>query len=324
VHRYIKAVGAGQKRARALSRVEAAEAMALCVGGAEPVQVGAFLLALRMKGETPEELAGFCEALEAHMGRAGAPAGTLEVDAHGDGHAGVPSLLPAAACAAAALGTPVALSVELGSPKARHGLDAALGALGFSGTLDAERAARDLGRAGVGVLDLQAICPPAARLCALRPLLGVRTAAQTVAKLLSPLGAGARLVGIFHAPYLEPTARALALGGALRGLVVQQLGGLPEAVPGKKLRVACLPGVELEALDLLALGGAGALEEDAVAANAEALSGRPGAARARAAASAGLMIHAATQMDLLAAAAAADQALADGRAEAIAVRLRGR
>src|SRR4051794_2838098 len=66
VHRYIKAVGAGQKRARDLTREEARLAMGLVADGeARPEQVGAFLLALRMKGEGGEELAGFVEALHA-------------------------------------------------------------------------------------------------------------------------------------------------------------------------------------------------------------------------------------------------------------------
>src|SRR5579883_2008606 len=111
MYAYIKAVGAGAKRARALSRDEAREAMALVAAGrAAPEQVGAFLLALRMKGETADEIAGFAEALAAHVPPANAPLppGTLEVDAHGDGR-GV-SLLPAAACALAAEGVAVCLA----------------------------------------------------------------------------------------------------------------------------------------------------------------------------------------------------------------------
>src|SRR5262245_45236767 len=130
MHRFIKAVGAGQKRARHLSREEAREAMSLLVERAEPAQGGAFLLALRMKGEAPEEMAGFVDALSdgGRLRRAAVPEDVLEIDAHGDGHSGIPSLLPAAACAAAALGVPVWLDVESGSPYARHGLDGGLGA----------------------------------------------------------------------------------------------------------------------------------------------------------------------------------------------------
>ncbi|MCU1281746.1 MAG: Anthranilate phosphoribosyltransferase, partial [bacterium] len=134
MHRFIKAVGSGQKRARDLTRDEAREAMALvCDGAARPEQLGAFLLALRMKGEAADELAGFVDALEARMqtGDARAPDGTLDVDCHGDGHKGRATLLPAAACALAALGEPVLLRLQRELPTARHGLVEALVALGL-------------------------------------------------------------------------------------------------------------------------------------------------------------------------------------------------
>src|SRR3954470_19703550 len=105
MHRYIKVVGSGPKRARDLTRDEAREAMSLvCDGVARPEQVGAFLLSLRMKGEAADELAGFVDALEARMsiGGTSAPAGTLDVDCHGDGHEGRTTLMPQAACAVAA------------------------------------------------------------------------------------------------------------------------------------------------------------------------------------------------------------------------------
>src|SRR5262249_11156187 len=154
----ISAVGRGQKRARDLTRDEARAAMALIADGhAEPVQIGAFLLALRMKGEAADELAGFAEALDARVIDGGsAPAGTLDVDCHGDGHAGRATLLPAAACAAAALGVPVLLRADLDSPSARHGLRAALAGLGLdlARPLDGARARAGLARERLAVLDL--------------------------------------------------------------------------------------------------------------------------------------------------------------------------
>jgi anthranilate phosphoribosyltransferase len=323
VHRFIKAVGAGAKRARALSREEAREAMALVAGGAAaPVQVGALLLALRMKGETADELAGFADALAPHTRAIAAPDGALDVDGHGDGHQGVPSLLPAAACAAAACGVPVCLGVDGASPFARHGLDGALAALGLGGALSPERAARDLARAGFAAWDLALACPPLAALMALRPLLGVRSVAQTLAKLVSPTGAARRLVGIVHAPYLEPTAAALGRLGVARGLAVQALGGLPEARPGRIARVAwsSLPRATSVDLRPFAADDAPPFSADAAAANRAALDGAAPFARA-AAATAALMLHAATAADPVAAAEDALAALASGRARAVAERL---
>ena len=81
MHRFIKAVGAGAKRARALSRHEAQAAMALvCDGAARPEQVGAFLLAVRMEGETADELA---LELEEHCAAEGVDLWSVEAD-HGN------------------------------------------------------------------------------------------------------------------------------------------------------------------------------------------------------------------------------------------------
>jgi anthranilate phosphoribosyltransferase len=330
VHRFIKAVGAGQKRARDLTREEARAAMALVADGtARPEQVGAFLLALRMKGEAADELAGFADALHERLQVAGAraPAGTLDVDCHGDGHQGRASLLPAAACALAALEVPVLLRLQLESATARHGLSAALAALGLrtAHALDGARAAAALGATGVGVLDLSAYCPPLERLVALRPLFGVRTAAQTLMKLLDPLGASARVVGVFHAPYLAATARALAQLGTSPGLCVQALGGLPEAPAGKIVRVCRIGASEPETLDLRALPApapraANDADEDAAQLNRAALDG-DAVASARAAAAAAVLLHAAHGVPVADGFADAQRVLADGAARAVAARL---
>lgn len=322
MHRFIKAVGSGQKRARELTRDEGREAMGLVADGkAEPEQVGAFLLALRMKGEGAEEMAGFVDALEARSetGGARAPAGTLDVDCHGDGHKGRATLLPAAACALAALGVPVLLRLQLVLPTARHGLSEALAALGLDGArpLDAQRAQRGLERLRIGVLDLPRYCAPLDRLVRLRPLFGVRTVAQTLMKLLDPLHCSTRAVGVFHAPYLPSTAQALA---AMRraGLCVQALGGLPEASPAKILRV-CRPGGEPQTIDLRALPSPGEAGSDAIAENRAALDGTPGPLD-RAAACAAILLHAARDVDPLIAAADARRVLASGEARALAAR----
>src|SRR5205823_2970148 len=140
-------------------------AMSLVADGkCAPEQVGAFLMALRYKGESADELAGFTEALMARISRTPI-AGALDVDCHGDGHAGRPSLLPAAACAAAALGVEVVLRADLHSPTEKHGLSASIAAL------------------GVRVLDLQSYAPALKRLVDLRALFGRRTVAQTLCKL---------------------------------------------------------------------------------------------------------------------------------------------
>lgn len=322
---FIKAVGAGEKRARALDRDEARQAMAaIASGAAQPVQVGAFLLALRMKGETALELAGFCDALQPHIARFDGPDDLLEVDGHGDGHEGVVSLLPAALAAAAALGVPACLGVDLGSPFSHHGFEASLAAIGLGGVLTPERAARDLAKAGIAACDLKLICPPLARLVALRTLLGVRSTAHTLAKLASPSGAKRRLLGVFHAPYVEPTAEAERLLGCDRAVVVQALGGLPEARPGKLVRVAYAADARATSIDLrdfMAVGGESIdVNVQAAAANRAALDGEEVRAR-QAAATCALLVHAATGEEAPAAAERALAALTSGRARQVVAKL---
>jgi anthranilate phosphoribosyltransferase len=335
VHRFIKAVGSGAKRARDLQRDEAREAMSLVASGrVEPVQVGAFLLSLRMKGESAEELAGFVDALAPHLAGAQAPPGTLDVDCHGDGHEGRATLLPAAACAVAALGVPVLLRADLQNRYAKHGLAAALHALGIPVAPGGAEAARSLAEHRLAVIDLETSCPPLARLVALRPLLGVRTAAQTLLKLIDPLHAAVHLVGVFHAPYLPSTARALGLLGE-RGLCVQALGGLPEATPGKQLRVAWATDAEPTTLDFRSFErpfenvNANVnvnvnvnVDEDAIRENRAAVEGEENAV-ARAVASGALFLHAARGTPIDEAAAQTRRALTDGSAASLAARLRG-
>jgi anthranilate phosphoribosyltransferase len=157
--------------------------------------------------------------------------------------------------------------------------------------------------------------------------------AQTLMKLLDPLAAEARIVGVFHAPYLPSTAAALRERPG-RSLCVQALGGLPEAAAGKIVRV-CRPGAEPETLDLRAFVAPAddkaaaqtepAFESDAATAgpraNRAALAGEPGPAE-RAAAAAAVLLHAARGIAPLAAAEQALAALRDGRARAVAARLR--
>jgi anthranilate phosphoribosyltransferase len=307
VREFIKAVGGGPKVSRDLSREEARTAMGLLADGdCAPEQVGAFLMALRYKGESADELAGFTEALMARCTRTPV-AGALDVDCHGDGHAGRPSLLPAAACAAAALGVTVVLRADLQSSTEKHGLSASIAALGLG--------------EGVRVLDLVSYAPALKRLVDLRPLFGRRTVAQTLCKLLDPTGASARIVGVFHAPYLRSIALALGALGAGRALCVQAIGGLPEGTPGKMVRVASAEAPEPRTLDLRALP-APPLEEgaDPVRQNVAALDGAD-PALSYAAAAAALLLHAARGDDPLAAAAEARDALASGAARRYAPRL---
>ena len=244
---FIKAVGAGKKRARDLTREEARAAMTALLETRDEAQVGAFLLALRMKGETAEELAGFIDALPTAK-----PIRALDVDAHADGHEGRPTLLPAAAVLAKRLGMDVLLRVDRTPVRGQHNhVAAAADAL------------------SVATSDIADEHPALKRLLDTRARIGVRTFVNSLVKLWSPRGATARLVGIFHGPYHGPMSRSLTLIGA-RGLVVQAQGGLPEPHPDKPSKLTPAGGATFT-FDPRPVGGQPLQSSDSLALNRAAL-----------------------------------------------------
>ena len=240
----IKHVGRGARLAKALTRDDARWMMTrLARGDATPEQQGAFLIALRMKGETAEELAGFADALaEGAADALGGPLApgrpVIDVDLHGDGRAGRPIATLPAACVAAALGAGVLVRAAADNPHARAELGAILDFLGLTTTPAAAR--RTLDGVGFAVVDLAGYAPAAARLLGLRALLGVRSAVNTAVKLMDPLGTRRVVVGIFHGPYHAPVAGAVALRGVARAAIVQAPGGVPELAPDKPTRVSLI------------------------------------------------------------------------------------
>jgi anthranilate phosphoribosyltransferase len=244
----IKHVGRGARLAKDLPRDEAEQVMAAILSGeADPVQIGGFLIAMRMKSESADELAGFVDAMRAAARPLDAPADParplVDVDLHGDGREGRPSLLlPAACLAAAATGARVVLRAWFDSRFARHDLAETFTRLDVPPRAGPAVARRALADAGVAILGLGDTLPPAADLLALRERLGVRTCVNTAVKLLDPAGARRQLVGIFHGPYHAPVAGALAKLGAVRAAVVQAPGGVPERAPDRPVRVSFVEG----------------------------------------------------------------------------------
>lgn len=251
----IKHVGRGARLAKALPYAEARAAMEYIVSGAaDPVQIGGFLIAMRMKSETAEELAGFTEALRgaSHLDL---PSATVDVDLHGDGRAGRPSVGIAAACIAATFGVRTLLRGWFRSPYARSDLGAACARLGIDPACGLAAARRGL-ETGVGLVDLEDYAPRVAGLLALREQLGVRTCVNSAVKLLDPTGTRRLLVGIFHSPYHEPIAGAAHRLGVLRAAIVQAPGGVPELAPDKPTRVTLVDEIGIGATTPLVGGGA--------------------------------------------------------------------
>jgi anthranilate phosphoribosyltransferase len=235
---YVRALGRGPGRSRALSQDEARDALALMLAGkADPHQVGAFLMLLRYRGESIEESAGMVEAAHA-AAIAGPPAagGQIDLDwpSYGAGRTrGAPWFL----LAALALSQAGQRILMHGSNEFSSGIGVAeaLPALGLRPARDRADAARMVRETGFAYLPLAALCPALHGLLALRRLLGLRSPINTVARLLDPFDARAGIDGVFHPPYVDLHLGVAERLGRPRLLVIKGGGGEAERNPAKAL-----------------------------------------------------------------------------------------
>jgi anthranilate phosphoribosyltransferase len=228
----IAVLGRGPGRSRALTRDEARAAFAQVLAGTvDQVQVGAFLMLLRYRGEDAAEVAGLVEAAQAVAIRVDAPV-ALDWPSYGAGRTrGAPWFL-LAALALARAGVPVLMH---GSNAFSAGMSVAegLAALGLAPAADAAEAARQLARDRFACLPLAALAPELDRLLRLRRLFGLRSPVNTVARLLDPARAPAGVDGVFHPAYLEVHLGVAELLGRSRLLVLKGGGGEVERLPAK-------------------------------------------------------------------------------------------
>jgi anthranilate phosphoribosyltransferase len=244
----IKAVGTGVRGSRDLSFAEARAALGLLIAGdVSPAQTGAFLVAMRIKGESPTELAGFAQALrDVSQPLASASPRTLVACAGAyDGVADSPNLSLAAGVVAASAGAGIVLHCgdSLG-PK--HGTTVAdvLGALGGPRRPSADQSRRMLDASGVTVVHAGEALPGWRELAAIRDEIGVRGPMHSAEKLVDYFGARRFVIGHTHSSYAERLLGALELLGAERSVAVRGVEGSDMMRPGRPQ--AFEPGHALE------------------------------------------------------------------------------
>lgn len=241
---FLRTIGRGATLGRPLDEEEAEAAMSMILDGeVEPVQLGAFLLVLRYRTETAAELAGFVRAARARIER---PAG-VEVDldwpSYADRHKQLPYFVLAAV-----------LLADNGIRVLMHGLEgegpattrATLGALGIAPARSSGEAADHLERSRFAYLPLEAICPQLERLFHLRPLLGLRSPANSLARELNPLAAAHQIQGVFHPTYLPLHQETALRLGQSRAVIFKGGGGEGQRNPDKPCRVVAVRGGEAE------------------------------------------------------------------------------
>jgi anthranilate phosphoribosyltransferase len=218
----------GQQLARAEARAVMDEIMR---GEATPAQIGGFLIALRAKGETPDEITGCAEAMRDHVLPVRPRRDDL-VDTAGTGGDGAHTIniSTAAALVAAAAGAAVAKHGNRAVSSACGSADV-LEALGFTLELEPQRIAKSIDELGFGFLFAQSHHPAMRHAAAVRKELATRTVFNVLGPLTNPAGARAQVVGVYSPELVRTIAEVLARLGARRAYVVHGSGGIDELSP---------------------------------------------------------------------------------------------
>lgn len=250
---YVRTLGRGPGRSRALTRAEARAALGMILAGeAEPIQVGAFLMLLRYRGEDAEEITGLVEAAREAVGAAPMPGLALDWPSYGAGRTrGAPWFL-LAALALAKAGHKVLMH---GSNAFTSGMPvlAALPLLGLAPARGRAEAAEQLAAGNFAYLPLRALSPKLDELLHLRALLGLRSPINTVARLINPGDAPAGVDGVFHPPYIAAHLGVAERQARPRFLIVKGGGGEAERGPAKPVQAHLRRDGAVEVLDLPAL-----------------------------------------------------------------------
>ena len=210
-----------------LAEVEAATEE-IMRGEATPAQVGAFLTALRLRGETPTEIAGFARA----MRKAAIPVRPKRADlvdtcgTGGDGR-GTFNISTIAAFVVAGAGLGVAKHGNR-SISSRCGSANLVEALGVKLTLNSEQIARCIDEVGIGFLFAPALHPAMKHATPIRRELGIRTVFNVLGPLTNPAGAKRQLLGVYSPKLTETLAEVLENLGSEHALVVHGANGLDE------------------------------------------------------------------------------------------------
>jgi anthranilate phosphoribosyltransferase len=251
----VRAALAGVIDGRTLSLDEARGAMGSVMDGeATPAQLAALLVALRMRGETVEELAGFASAMRDRVVHVEAPEGVVDTCGTGGDRSGTFNISTTAALVVAACGVPVAKHGNRAITSASGSADV-LDALGVRIDHDAASAGEALREIGFAFMFAPGFSPAMKHAGPTRREIGVRTAFNLLGPLTNPAGARRQVVGVADPGAAPRIAAVLQLLGAERALVVGGDGLDELPLDGSGVIYDVTPaGVERRAVDTVALG----------------------------------------------------------------------
>ena len=229
---YIHAMGRGPGRARHLTEAEAEDAMRLILNGqADPHAVGALLMLMRYRGETPDEIAGFTRAVRATL--PAMPQVDLDWPSYAAGRSrGLPWFLLAARLVAQS-GVRVLLHGWNSSQPDQADVRSALQFAGITQAAGVADVAGLLDRDNIAYLPLESFAPEVTHLLGLRAVLGLRSCVNTICRMMNPARADAAAQGVFHPPYRDLQQAAGALLGQRSLCILKGGGGEFERHPAK-------------------------------------------------------------------------------------------
>src|SRR5436309_7947785 len=233
----LKALLAHVAQGRSLSEDEAETAFDIIMSGdATPSQMGAFLMALRVRGETVDEITGAARTMRAKAVSIDAPPGTVDTCGTGGDASGSFNISTASALVVAGCGVPVAKHGNR-ALSSRSGSADVLTALGVNIEADLDVVRRCLWKIGIGFLMAPRHHSATRHVAPTRVELGTRTIFNLLGPLSSPAGARRQLVGVFAPEWVRPMAEVLGRLGAEHAWVVHG-SGIDELTTAGTTRVA--------------------------------------------------------------------------------------
>jgi anthranilate phosphoribosyltransferase len=210
---FVRILGKGPRLSRPLTQEECREAASMILAGqVTPEQLGAFFCLLRVKTETPAEVAGFAQAIRAALPKQAMPAVDIDWPSYA-GKARRAPLFILAALLLAEQGLTVAMHGAEGHTADRLFTEDALRALGIVPASDLRRAALDLAQHRFAYLPMGLFHPRLDALMALKQVLGVRSPLHSVIRHLNPFDAPTSLISVFHPNYRAVHREAAKLLG---------------------------------------------------------------------------------------------------------------
>ncbi|RWP05794.1 anthranilate phosphoribosyltransferase [Mesorhizobium sp.] len=242
---HIAKVAAGSS----LSFEEARDAFDIIMSGdATPGQIGGFLMALRVRGETVSEISGAVATMRAKMLRVDAPAGAIDIVGTGGDNSHSVNISTASAFVIAACGVPVAKHGNRGLSSQTGAADV-LTALGVRLDIPPETIGRCIHDAGVGFMFAPAHHPAMKHVGPIRVELGTRTIFNLLGPLSNPAGVVRQMVGVFLPEWIMPVAETLKALGADHAWVAHG-DGYDEITTTGETQVAELVGGEIRSFTL--------------------------------------------------------------------------